>query len=206
MDVRVIAVLFAASCGFDSSGVGAPGGNTSAPMDETSSSSTSTSTSTSSDSNASSTSADPDTSTTDLANPSDCNGVPMPMPPTALGPIDEITVSGVAFSGSGSNLVHVQAGDTVVLELHYEVASCQCERCMTQGVLGLVNDDWRACFYNAVPACAGAAGEAMIAVEAPRAPGFYPLSVWRTWEFACNADAGAPDPDRAIAGLCVDAG
>jgi hypothetical protein len=196
---RFIAASTLIACSFDSTGVQSPGGS-SATTTPTSNDSSGSSSSTSGDAM---TTAIDDSSSSGGFDDDHCNGVPMPLLPAQAGPISEIRVIDVHFSGGSSNRRHVAPGETIVLELDYEVASCECEECQTQGMLGFTSDDWRACFYDGVPGCAGATGTAMIAVEAPQTAGFHPIAFLRAWELACNPNASGLDPANAIAGLCV---
>jgi hypothetical protein len=70
-------------------------------------------------------------------------------------------------------------------------------------MMGLVDAPWRACFYEGLPACNTASGMAQMQVQAPAQPGLYLLSFWRTWEYDCNLGSGAPNPDNAVAAVCV---
>lgn len=131
-----------------------------------------------------------------------CNGVPLPSLPGTLGPISEVSVQNVRFA-DGSNVTRVAPSTTVELLFDYDVASCECEGCVTQGMMGLVDAPWRACFYEGLPACNTASGEAQMQVQVPSQPGLYLMSFWRTWEYDCELDSGGPDPDDAVAAICV---
>jgi hypothetical protein len=146
--------------------------------------------------------ADPSTSTGEPEGPT-CNGVPIPDLPSTLGPVGEVSLSNVRFPDSGKNITRAAPRGIVVLEFDYEVASCDCVGCVTQGMLGVVDGTWRDCFYDGVPGCGIDSGAASLQVQVPELPGFYLLSFWRTWEYGCEFDSGAPNPDDAIAGVCV---
>ena len=150
-----------------------------------------------------SSSGEPPDPTTGAPEDPTCNGIPLPSLPSALGPISEVTVQNVRFSEEGTNVARVAPSASVELLFDYDVASCDCEGCITQGMMGLVDAPWRDCFYEGQPACNTASGEAQMQVQAPAQPGLYLMSFWRTWEYDCELDSGAPDPDDAIAAICV---
>lgn len=149
------------------------------------------------------TSAGESSSTTGERDVTHCNGVLIPDLPDAGGPFSEITIANARFPTSDTNIIHVAPSAVVDLEFEYGVASCECEGCITQGMMGLVGAEWRDCFYNGVPACSAALGTTAMQVQAPAAPGFYRLSFWRTWEYECEYQSGSPDGDNAVAGICV---
>lgn len=150
-----------------------------------------------------SSSGDPPEPTTGEPEDPTCNGIPLPDLPTELGPMSEVAVHDVRFADNGTNVTSVAPSGSVELQFDYDVASCDCEGCVTQGMMGLVDAPWRDCFYDGLPACNTASGTAQMQVQAPSQPGLYLLSFWRTWEYDCELDAGGPNPDDAIAAICV---
>jgi hypothetical protein len=149
-----------------------------------------------------STSGPPAETTTGEPEEPTCNGIPLPSLPNALGPLSEISVQNVRFA-DGANITRVAPSAYFDLQFDYDVASCDCEGCVTQGMMGLVDAPWRDCFYEGLPACNTASGMAQMQVQAPAQPGLYLLSFWRTWEYDCNLGSGAPNPDNAVAAVCV---
>jgi hypothetical protein len=154
------------------------------------------------DSGSSSTDPNDPTTTGEPEEPT-CNGVPLPSLPNALGPVSEVSVQNVRFPSEGTNIARVAPAAYVDLEFDYDIASCGCEDCITQGLMGIVDAPWRDCFYGGVPACNTDSGTAQMQVQAPDQPGLYLISFWRTWEYDCNLGAGGPNPDDAVAAICV---
>lgn len=132
-----------------------------------------------------------------------CNGAAIPMLPDADGPFMEISVDQVAFLDSGTNVTFVGPGESTTLGFDFQLASCECQGCIAQGMMGIIDGPWRACFYDGLPACNTAMGSAQMNVTAPSTPGFYEIAYWRTWEYGCEDDAGDPAPEQAVAGICV---
>lgn len=148
---------------------------------------------------------DPSTTTGEPTKDDECNGEVIPKLSASGGPISEVSIDNARFAETDTNIVFADPGGYVELSFDYQIASCECTGCITQGMMGVVDGQWRDCFFDATPGCNQQFGSASMSVQAPSEPGFYPISFWRTWQFDCEYDVGGPGPD-AIAGICVTSG
>lgn len=130
-----------------------------------------------------------------------CNDAPE-FPPV-VGPDQEITVSNARLEGSSQSWIEVGPGATVELSFDYHAASCSCPTCSIQGAVGLLEHEWRQCFYVGTPGCEGVTDTAVLALTAPTEPGHYTLSFDRAMETSCTPGSAVLKPEQAFAGICV---
>lgn len=130
-----------------------------------------------------------------------CEGAPEL--PDVVGPYEEMTVGNAKLEGSGQSWVQVAPGATVDLSFNYHAASCSCPTCAIQGVVGLIEQPWRECFYLGTPGCDGVTDTAVLTFTAPTEAGDYMLSFDRGLEVSCKPETAALSLNQAFAGICV---
>lgn len=128
---------------------------------------------------------------------------PEPTPlPKMVGEFQEITLANASVNG-GPNYAVVGPGKQVSVAFNYEISSCDCPGCVTQGLVAIPGNPPGACFYSGVPGCFTIDGADTLDFTAPAAPGTYFYRFARTWEFSCVQDAKVENPATEFAAICV---
>ena len=127
-----------------------------------------------------------------------------PSYPSAVGPAQEITISGATIDGQGS-FVTVAPGSQFTLAYQWAVNFCACANCYTQGMVGISGHPPGQCFYNwgEEKNCMSWDGEETQVFTAPNEPGLYYLRAARTWDFKCIENAELSDESAEFAAICV---
>lgn len=109
-----------------------------------------------------------------------------------IGPVSEITVSGVDVAGTGKAWAIVAPGETVMVQHQATIASCGCEGCVAQGYSGIIGVPEVTCWYNGIPGCVDTAAATSFSFAAPAEPGVLWLGFQRTWDFMCLPQVELP--------------
>jgi len=125
--------------------------------------------------------------------------------PDLVGPIEEITISNAHIDGGEASAV-VPPGAIFTLTYHWQLNFCECQNCVTQGMVGLADYPPNQCFFNPLNNlvnCTPWQGDALQLFKAPAQPGMYFFRFRRTWEFACVVGAPLIHPETQFAAICV---
>lgn len=125
--------------------------------------------------------------------------------PGSVGPLQEITISKAKLDGGG-NFAIVAPNAQVALSYTWAAHFCQCDDCVTQGMVGLAGYPPSQCFHsppNNKSNCKNIGGNTTQLFKAPAQPGTYFFRFRRTWEYSCIKDATLEDPLTEFAAICV---
>jgi hypothetical protein len=119
-----------------------------------------------------------------------------------------ITISRVSLDGGG-NVAICEPGESLSLELTYQISDCQCGTCRDQIEIGLVPGlGHQYCAYDGTPQCAGDSGTDSGTIDAPSERGEYSIRFGLRQDYGCFAAhstwwLGAPPDAQTIGAICV---
>ncbi len=133
---------------------------------------------------------------------------PMCAPPSlaasVTGPALGITLSNVRLNGGG-NVAHVAPGAKLNLAATWSIQDSGC--CVDQIIVGIAPDSPQACLFDGFVPANGAAGDSIVTLTAPSAPGTYTVRFHYGQANGCDLGwwgvNGAPTEMVDVAAICV---
>ncbi len=97
-----------------------------------------------------------------------------------------ITIHSASINGGGNSSARITPGASFTVSLGYTLSDPGCPGCVDQLIIGLGDNNPRACAYTGSPGSSGTSGTSTVTLTAPTVPGVYFLRFDYGQDYGCN--------------------